>query len=130
MIGRVPYLLCCLLATLQSKGANGFQSTFRGDSPVALSKLSVSTTSNSVSTDGDSTDESSPSKSLIRDVDFKAYGKGYGTVFSEIPYSDCEPSYGKIPTDLKGSYFRSGPGKGIWDQRRSILIIRGILDVF
>lgn len=46
---------------------------------------------------------------LSVDVDFKAFSNGYKTVFSELPFAECTPSSGSIPTDLKGSYFRSGP---------------------
>ena len=43
------------------------------------------------------------------EVDFKAYSKGYKTVFAELPFAECTPSFGEVPNDLKGSYFRSGP---------------------
>mmetsp|Transcript_15811 Transcript_15811/g.43609 ORF Transcript_15811/g.43609 Transcript_15811/m.43609 type:complete len:633 (-) Transcript_15811:72-1970(-) len=43
------------------------------------------------------------------DPDMKAYAAGYSTVFEEVPCSVCKPSAGKLPTDLKGSYYRSGP---------------------
>jgi all-trans-8'-apo-beta-carotenal 15,15'-oxygenase len=42
-------------------------------------------------------------------ADFEAYSKGYQTVFSELPSAECEATMGKIPSDLKGSYFRCGP---------------------
>lgn len=99
--------LLCLVVTLLLEGTNGFQSNPRSTSSViSCARLSVTTTSNSV------TDESSSSsKSSKPEVDYKAYGNGYRTVFAEIPYADCEPSSGSIPSDLKGSYFRNGPGK-------------------
>lgn len=53
-----------------------------------------------------STLPAAPSK---QGVDFQAYGNGYRTVFSELPFAECKASVGEIPTDLKGSYFRSGP---------------------
>jgi hypothetical protein len=112
MIGRLYHFLYLLVVTLRYESGNGFQSNLRSSSRISLPKLLVSTTANSVSTNSDSTDESSStSKPSKIDVDFKAYGNGYKTVFTEIPYADCEPSYGSIPTDLKGSYFRTGPGK-------------------
>ncbi|KAL3916309.1 MAG: hypothetical protein SGILL_005235 [Bacillariaceae sp.] len=46
---------------------------------------------------------------LSEEVDFKAYANGYKTVFSELPSEDCKASFGTIPNDLKGSYFRCGP---------------------
>jgi all-trans-8'-apo-beta-carotenal 15,15'-oxygenase len=46
---------------------------------------------------------------LSVDVDFKAYANGYKTVFKELPAAECTASSGSIPTDLKGTYFRSGP---------------------
>lgn len=110
MAGRVSKLLQLLIVTVSFEGTNGFQSNSGArHSPVPFfSKLLVTTTSNSISTDSDSTDESIPSKI---DVDFEAYGNGYKTVFSEVPYADCKPSFGSIPSDLKGSYFRAGPGE-------------------
>lgn len=103
--------LYCLVATLHFEGTNGFQSNPRSTSSViSRSRLSVTTTSNSVSTNSDSTDESPiASKSSKSEVDYKAYGNGYKTAFAEIPFADCEASSGSIPSDLKGSYFRTGP---------------------
>jgi len=44
------------------------------------------------------------------DVDFKAYSKGYKTVFAEVPAAECTAlPGGKIPSDLKGTYYRAGP---------------------
>ena len=116
MIGRVSKLLHYLILVIHFRGGNGFQSSrsARHGSVAFSAKLFVTTTSNSVSTDNDSTDKSIP---LKIDVDFKAYGNGYKTVFSEIPYADCKASFGSIPSDLKGSYFRAGPGE-IWNHRR------------
>ncbi|KAG7356079.1 carotenoid oxygenase [Nitzschia inconspicua] len=59
----------------------------------------------------DTNDKSSPSPrpTVLPEVDFKAYASGYRTVFSELPYAECQASFGSIPTDLKGSYFRCGP---------------------
>jgi hypothetical protein len=109
----VSQFLYCLVATLHFEGTNGFQSNPRSTSSViSRSRLSVTTTSNSVSTNSDSTDESPiASKSSKSEVDYKAYGNGYKTAFAEIPFADCEASSGSIPSDLKGSYFRTGPGK-------------------
>lgn len=41
--------------------------------------------------------------------DMKAYANAYKTVFQELPFKQCSASVGKIPEDLVGSYFRSGP---------------------
>jgi all-trans-8'-apo-beta-carotenal 15,15'-oxygenase len=41
--------------------------------------------------------------------DMEAYASGYQTVFEELPFKLCSPSVGKVPDDLVGSYFRSGP---------------------
>ncbi|CAJ1911662.1 unnamed protein product [Cylindrotheca closterium] len=44
------------------------------------------------------------------DVDFEAYSKGYKTVFTEVPAAECTAlPGGKIPSDLKGTYYRAGP---------------------
>ena len=114
MIGRLSQILYFLFLSLHFEVANGFQSKVGSHPAISLSRLSVATTPNAMSTDNDSTDESSSSSSpspkpTWTEVDFKAYGNGYKTVFSEIPYADCQPSSGSIPTDLKGSYFRTGP---------------------
>lgn len=50
-----------------------------------------------------------PRRDLSVDVDFQAYSKGYKTVFSELPFAECKPSFGTVPEDLKGTYFRAGP---------------------
>mmetsp|Transcript_9373 Transcript_9373/g.19668 ORF Transcript_9373/g.19668 Transcript_9373/m.19668 type:complete len:655 (-) Transcript_9373:82-2046(-) len=110
MIGKMPQFLFCVFFTLGLESTLGFQSNPRPQSVFVQSRLSVTTTSNAVSASGESTEESSaPSESKKIEVDFKAYGNGYKTVFSEIPYADCKPSMGSIPSDLKGSYFRTGP---------------------
>jgi all-trans-8'-apo-beta-carotenal 15,15'-oxygenase len=41
--------------------------------------------------------------------DMKAYASGYKTVFEEVPFAQCSPLSGKIPDDLRGSYYRAGP---------------------
>lgn len=41
--------------------------------------------------------------------DMEAYSSAYATVFDELPSKTCQPAEGKIPDDLVGSYFRSGP---------------------
>ena len=41
--------------------------------------------------------------------DMKAYAKGYTTVFEEQSCRECSVSMGKIPSDLKGTYYRSVP---------------------
>lgn len=79
------------------------------------SRLSSITTSETPSTNDNSIGESSitsesASSNEIK-VDYQAYGNGYKTVFSELPFAECKASSGSIPTDLKGSYFRCGPGE-------------------
>ena len=44
-----------------------------------------------------------------RPPDMEAYASGYTTVFEEQPALSCKPTFGEIPTDLIGTYFRSGP---------------------
>ena len=98
------FLYFCICALLLGC-AFGFQSNPRSPSVIPFSRLSSTTTSDAAST----TEESSiPSKN---EVDFKAYGNGYKTVFSEVPFAECKASSGSIPSDLEGSYFRTGPGK-------------------
>ena len=41
--------------------------------------------------------------------DMSAYASAYTTVFQELPYQECIPTVGTIPSDLQGSYFRVGP---------------------
>jgi len=41
--------------------------------------------------------------------DMEAYAAGYSTVFEEVPFEVSEPTMGSIPSDLLGTYFRSGP---------------------
>ena len=41
--------------------------------------------------------------------DMEAYAAGYSTAFEELPFESCAPSQGTIPSDLVGTYFRSGP---------------------
>lgn len=52
---------------------------------------------------------SSAGSSISSIPDMKAYANGYRTVFEELPFRKCKPSFGKIPKDLVGSYFRCGP---------------------
>lgn len=42
--------------------------------------------------------------------DMEAYAAGYQTVFEEIACRSCKPLLGEIPSDLIGSYYKSGPG--------------------
>lgn len=110
MIGSISSYIYVLLLTLHFQEIYGFQPNPKSRLVECVSRLSVTTSSNSVSTNNDSIDESSsPSKKSQKEVDFKAYGNGYKTVFAELPFADCEPSSGSIPNDLKGSYFRAGP---------------------
>lgn len=44
-----------------------------------------------------------------QEPDMNAYASGYTTVFTELPSHLCTPTFGEIPNDLVGSYFRSGP---------------------
>eukprot|EP00977_Amphora_coffeiformis_P010128 scaffold2357_cov167-Amphora_coffeaeformis.AAC.36 len=41
--------------------------------------------------------------------DMKAYAAGYKTVFNEVSCQTCKPSVGEIPSDLLGSYYKTGP---------------------
>lgn len=41
--------------------------------------------------------------------DMEAYSSAYTSVFDETPCRECAPTQGKIPADLIGTYFRSGP---------------------
>ena len=41
--------------------------------------------------------------------DMQAYASGYSTVYQELPAAKCHPAIGQIPSDLIGTYFRSGP---------------------
>jgi all-trans-8'-apo-beta-carotenal 15,15'-oxygenase len=50
-----------------------------------------------------------PTERKWHEPDVEAYASGYSTVFEEIPFRLCRPSYGKIPSDLRGSYYRAGP---------------------
>lgn len=43
------------------------------------------------------------------DPDMKAYAAGYRTVFDEVSCQVCKPSSGEIPSDLLGSYYKTGP---------------------
>ena len=104
MVARVSHFAYCLLLALSLEGTNGFQTSPSSISVASRSRLSVATNSAAVSTDGASVPTSAG-------VNFQAYGNGYKTVFSEIPFENCEASVGSIPLDLKGSYFRAGPGK-------------------
>jgi len=46
---------------------------------------------------------------LFQAPDMEAFAAGYKTVFEEVPCRACSPSVGKIPDDLMGTYYRSGP---------------------
>mmetsp|Transcript_4711 Transcript_4711/g.11460 ORF Transcript_4711/g.11460 Transcript_4711/m.11460 type:complete len:655 (+) Transcript_4711:188-2152(+) len=95
-----------VLLALLLGSAVGFQNNARlSYSAVPFSRLRVSTTSDASSTSSGSTEEGSTKFQ----PDYKAYGNGYKTVFTEIPFAECEASYGSIPSDLKGTYFRTGP---------------------
>merc|ERR1719356_1764834 len=41
--------------------------------------------------------------------DMKAFANGYKTVFEEISCSLKTPTFGEIPSDLVGTYYKSGP---------------------
>jgi len=100
-------MFCYVTFALLLGSAVGFQSNPRSSVAAPFSRLNMATTaSDASSTSSDSIGEEKPSKFQ---PDFKAYGNGYKTVFTEIPYADCKASYGTIPSDLKGTYFRTGP---------------------
>ena len=104
MVARVSHFAHCLLLALSLEGTHGFQTSPGSIALASRSRLSVATNSGAVSTESENVPKSVG-------VDFQAYGNGYKTVFSEIPFENCEASVGSIPLDLKGSYFRAGPGK-------------------
>lgn len=39
----------------------------------------------------------------------QAFASAYKTVFQEVPFASCQPSFGQLPSDLKGTYYRAGP---------------------
>lgn len=41
--------------------------------------------------------------------DMVAYSNGYKTAYSEIPFALSSPTFGVLPPDLSGTYYRSGP---------------------
>jgi all-trans-8'-apo-beta-carotenal 15,15'-oxygenase len=41
--------------------------------------------------------------------DMEAYSNGYKTRMNEVSFQRCIPTTGKVPNDLVGTYFRSGP---------------------
>lgn len=41
--------------------------------------------------------------------DMQAYSNGYKTAFNEISCALAEPSYGSLPSDLIGTYYKCGP---------------------
>ncbi|CAB9496898.1 Apocarotenoid-15,15'-oxygenase [Seminavis robusta] len=65
----------------------------------------VNTSSSSTSTN----DNNNGAANNNNGPDMEAYSNGYATVFEELPYKECKPIDGKIPDDLIGTYFRSGP---------------------
>jgi all-trans-8'-apo-beta-carotenal 15,15'-oxygenase len=54
-------------------------------------------------------DEISTSQIVEIEPDMQAFSSAYTTVFQELPYLECIPTFGSIPSDLIGSYFRVGP---------------------
>lgn len=68
---------------------------------------------------------STPPSSNEFNVDYEAYGNGYKTVFSELPFSECKASHGLIPKDLRGSYYRCGPGE---KRTKQIKLIQDLVD--
>jgi all-trans-8'-apo-beta-carotenal 15,15'-oxygenase len=54
-------------------------------------------------------DEFSASQIKETGPDMQAFASAYSTVFQEVPYLECIPCQGSIPSDLIGSYFRVGP---------------------
>lgn len=50
----------------------------------------------------------SESKS-IQQPDMEAYSSGYRTIFEEQQCQLCSPSQGELPSDLVGTYYKSGP---------------------
>lgn len=88
------------LAVLQL--ANGFVANSNGCYKFQTTKISASTADLGV--------QSTTGLGSSVEVDFEAYSKGYKTVFAEVPAAECTAlPGGKIPTDLKGTYYRAGP---------------------
>lgn len=54
-------------------------------------------------------DNTPPTPTSSFSPDMKAFANGYQTVFEELPFQTCTPSFGTIPSDLVGSYFKAGP---------------------
>jgi all-trans-8'-apo-beta-carotenal 15,15'-oxygenase len=96
------------------------------DDDAALGGTSISTaggtsiSSSSRSTVGDvppllpsvQQQQQQPPPLTMMEPDMAAYASAYTTVMQELPYRICLPSSdggGTIPSDLRGTYFRSGP---------------------
>lgn len=61
------------------------------------------------SSEGVSTTDSISSPTPPAPPDMEAYASGYTTVFEELPSANFSPTFGTLPPDLQGSYYRSGP---------------------
>lgn len=86
-----------------------FASGFLSKPNSHLPSLKASRTNAAFASSSDTASNAQVSSDQLIDVDFKAFANGYKTVFDELPFAECKASSGKIPTDLKGSYFRCGP---------------------
>ena len=103
-------MYCYVTFALLLGSAVGFQSNPRLSVAAPFSRLNMATTASDASSTSSGSDNIGEEKPSKFEPDFKAYGNGYKTVFTEIPYADCKASSGTIPSDLKGTYFRTGPG--------------------
>eukprot|EP00529_Nitzschia_sp_RCC80_P014717 CAMPEP_0113457250 /NCGR_PEP_ID=MMETSP0014_2-20120614/9311_1 /TAXON_ID=2857 /ORGANISM="Nitzschia sp." /LENGTH=728 /DNA_ID=CAMNT_0000348739 /DNA_START=118 /DNA_END=2304 /DNA_ORIENTATION=- /assembly_acc=CAM_ASM_000159 len=93
-----------LVIRQSTKSASSSSSSSSSESTASSASASGAATPNS----NDSNDDEQPTSSS-RSVDYEAFANGYKTVFEELPYHECVPTQGEVPTDLKGSYFRCGP---------------------
>lgn len=103
------YGVITLLLPFFASRSHGFHYAVPTSSVLERSKGAFSTPFSvravSVSLEGDAGISSGSSIS----PDMKAYASGYSTVLEEVPCSVCSPSEGKLPNDLIGTYFKSGP---------------------
>mmetsp|Transcript_52920 Transcript_52920/g.128348 ORF Transcript_52920/g.128348 Transcript_52920/m.128348 type:complete len:736 (-) Transcript_52920:51-2258(-) len=90
-----------------SSSSSSSSSESTASSPSA--SANAATPNNSNDDDQPKTSSSTTTSSSSRSVDYQAFANGYKTVFDELPFHECVPTQGEVPTDLKGSYYRCGP---------------------
>jgi len=81
------------------------------NNPTSSSLFSSVTEESSSSSTTTSQDEqlSSPQSSTPQQPDMQAFSNGYKTAFSEISCELSTPTYGALPNDLLGTYYKCGP---------------------